>query len=983
MALSTNRLIKVDLTINPLAAAARGFGTLLIIGDSDVISTSERYRSYTNINDVASDFGLDAPEYKAAALYYAQSPAPTNLMMGRWNRTPTQAELNGAILTDAESAMSSWQEITDGKFAYTLNNQTVNVEHLDFSRATSLTGVAGVINAALGDVQIEFTGDGRFSLRSTATGADQVLGYCSDAPAQTNVASMLGLANAVPTAGADRVPEVPAVPAVPASLVGTNPTLGTLQGVKDGSFRITINGTPVSVTGVDLTSASSLNDVATAIGNKLTAHATVTVQSEHLVVTSKLAGADTSVTVATEGEKTNADQQAAAGYLTGTTVTLGTLKAVTDGSFKIDIDGEEVSITEQNYSSAQSLEDVAGALTTALSSKATVAVQGDHFVITSSTTGAASTVGVATTGDQTTAPAAATAGIYTCGAIEEGTQLTTLQAVTAGALNVAVDGAPAADTAATVNLSSISQVSDAVPLIQAVLTGVTVSYESGSHQFKFTSNTTGATSSVTVADATSNGGGLFAAIGGAGEAVQGKAEVIGTDTDLGTKLGLAAGTPTLGKDFAAGTDTDLGTKLGLAAGTPQAGADMVPAVPEVPAKAGYITGGRMQALDNIKAVADGCFSISINGNPSTVLRELDFTRITSAQDIADEINAVLESAVVTVDGDHLVITSDMRGVRSSVSPASDIELTEVNIAAKLKLTKETASNVVPGFDAESPAQALQIFADKTAAWYGAIFAANEMPTDDQLISCAEFIEANTDTTHILGITATDTRVLDATYTDDIASRCKEAAFNRTCVQYSQNPYAIASFFGRAFTVDFNGSMTTITMMYKQEPSVVAEDLTESQAQTLAAKRCNVFVQYNNDTAIVQNGTMSGDYWFDERHGADWLKDYVQNNIWNFVYGRSTKVPQDDAGMNQIISVINNSLVQAKTNGFIGAGTWNGDGFGQLETGQYMPDGFYVYAPPMATQTQADRDARISVPIQVAAKLLGAIHTFDVAITLNR
>ena len=178
-------------------------------------------------------------------------------------------------------------------------------------------------------------------------------------------------------------------------------------------------------------------------------------------------------------------------------------------------------------------------------------------------------------------------------------------------------------------------------------------------------------------------------------------------------------------------------------------------------------------------------------------------------------------------------------------------------------------------------------------------------------------------------------------------------------------------------------MTTITLMYKTEPSVVAEELTETQAQTLADKRCNVYVNYNNDTAILQNGVMCGDYWFDERHGSDWLKDYVQNNVWNYVYGRATKVPQDDAGMNQVIAVINDSLIQAKQNGFIGAGTWNGDGFGQLATGQYMPDGFYVYAPPMATQTQADRDARISVPIQVAAKLLGAIHTFDVAITLNR
>ena len=49
----------------------------------------------------------------------------------------------------------------------------------------------------------------------------------------------------------------------------------------------------------------------------------------------------------------------------------------------------------------------------------------------------------------------------------------------------------------------------------------------------------------------------------------------------------------------------------------------------------------------------------------------------------------------------------------------------------------------------------------------------------------------------------------------------------------------------------------------------------------------------------------------------------------------------------------------------------------------MTTGYYVYCPPMSTQAQADREDRKAVPIQVAGKLLGAIHTADVAITLNR
>ena len=47
---------------------------------------------------------------------------------------------------------------------------------------------------------------------------------------------------------------------------------------------------------------------------------------------------------------------------------------------------------------------------------------------------------------------------------------------------------------------------------------------------------------------------------------------------------------------------------------------------------------------------------------------------------------------------------------------------------------------------------------------------------------------------------------------------------------------MASLLGRMLTVNFNANNTTITLMYKQEPGIVAETLSSSQADTLAAKR---------------------------------------------------------------------------------------------------------------------------------------------------
>ncbi len=39
---------------------------------------------------------------------------------------------------------------------------------------------------------------------------------------------------------------------------------------------------------------------------------------------------------------------------------------------------------------------------------------------------------------------------------------------------------------------------------------------------------------------------------------------------------------------------------------------------------------------------------------------------------------------------------------------------------------------------------------------------------------------------------------------------------------------------------------------------------------------------------------NGDF-FDERHGLDWLQNYVQNNLYNLLYTSTTKVPQTDPG----------------------------------------------------------------------------------------
>ena len=129
--------------------------------------------------------------------------------------------------------------------------------------------------------------------------------------------------------------------------------------------------------------------------------------------------------------------------------------------------------------------------------------------------------------------------------------------------------------------------------------------------------------------------------------------------------------------------------------------------------------------------------------------------------------------------------------------------------------------------------------------------------------------------------------------------------------------------------------------------------------------------------------MSGDAWFDEIHGTDWLQNAVQTELWNLLYQSKTKVPQTNSGVHQLITCIENVLEQAVNNALVAPGTWNGDGFGQLERGDYLPKGYYVYSEPIELQAQSEREQRKAPPVQCAVKLAGAIHSVDVAINVNR
>lgn len=388
-----------------------------------------------------------------------------------------------------------------------------------------------------------------------------------------------------------------------------------------------------------------------------------------------------------------------------------------------------------------------------------------------------------------------------------------------------------------------------------------------------------------------------------------------------------------------------------------------------------------QVLSNFTAIANGGIAITIDGSPHN-LTGLDFSGVTNLNGVASIIQASLGGAGTVVWNavtGNFQVRSSTTGALSTVAYATTGPGQDISTLLRLDITSGGYTST--GATSETSLAAVTALDQMTSAWYGLMLATTSIVSLSDQTAIATYIEAAANS-HILGLSSIDAAVMNPAVTNDIASLTKAANYGRTFVQYSQTPLAVASVFGRAFTVDFLGSNTTITLKFQGEPGVTAESLTETQANALNAKNANVYVNYNNNTAILQQGTMANGQFFDTVHGTDWLENDIQTAVFNLLYLVSTKIPQTDAGVNQLVTVVANRLDQAVENGLIAPGVWNGPPVGNLLTGQTLIRGYYVYAPSVATQSAAARAARQSPVIQAAIKIAGAIHSVSLIISVN-
>jgi hypothetical protein len=400
------------------------------------------------------------------------------------------------------------------------------------------------------------------------------------------------------------------------------------------------------------------------------------------------------------------------------------------------------------------------------------------------------------------------------------------------------------------------------------------------------------------------------------------------------------------------------------------------------ASSGQLFGGTLAStvLATLQGIANGGINFTVDGVAKN-LAALNFTAIVNLNGAATVINAVLTGAICTYDAvnNRFFVTSNTTGAASIVAFATAGAGTDISNTLAMRSTSSGAYQA-NGIVAETALVASTLFDTNFGQLWYALTVLGASDADHQAV--AGFIEATT-TYHFYGVSTQSAGVLSAVSTTDIAYLLSQLKYNRTAVQYSSSsPYSVVSMLARILTVDYAGSNTALTLFYKQEPSVTAETLTNTQITALEAKNCNVLVSYNNNTSIIEPGVcVSGNY-VDTVIGSAAFAVAIQTAVFNLLYLSPNKIPQTDSGTHIIVTTIEQVCTQFVNDGLLAAGTWTSAGFGSLNQNDFLPKGYYVFAPPVARQSVSDRAKRISVPIQIAAKLAGAVHSVNLSVIVN-
>lgn len=195
---------------------------------------------------------------------------------------------------------------------------------------------------------------------------------------------------------------------------------------------------------------------------------------------------------------------------------------------------------------------------------------------------------------------------------------------------------------------------------------------------------------------------------------------------------------------------------------------------------------------------------------------------------------------------------------------------------------------------------------------------------------------------------------------------------------------MAAYVGRALSVNFSGSNTTLTMHLKDLIGVQPDPtMTQTLLNKAVAAGADSYPSLEGVAKVFTSGLNGG--FFDQVYNAQWIAGAIQVAGFNFLAQTATKIPQTEDGMDGLKGAYRSVCQQAVTNQYVAPGTWTSPTTFGNQADLYAnikQFGYYIYSTPIAQQLQVDRAGRVAPLVQIAIKEAGAIQKSNIIVVVN-
>ena len=217
-------------------------------------------------------------------------------------------------------------------------------------------------------------------------------------------------------------------------------------------------------------------------------------------------------------------------------------------------------------------------------------------------------------------------------------------------------------------------------------------------------------------------------------------------------------------------------------------------------------------------------------------------------------------------------------------------------------------------------------------------------------------------------------------TDSLLDKLHAAESRRVIATYAAAVSDAAAVMGCAMGQQSAHASSAFSLCYKSVGGMLPSSLTQAQVDAIEALGGNVYVTRGYTHTLLEKGSTPSGYRFDEVLYLDMIAEDLQNAAVSLLADNPDKLPQTDDASAQFMNAFSSVLIGYTNRGILATAKWRGTALGRISSGDYVENGFALWADSYDDQSEADRAAHKAVPIQCALTLAGSLES--VVITVN-